>query len=214
MDKADNTITLTEELEPARRYIVDTLGYDRPSGKGEGEISLKKKVVLIALANGDLRSFGADFDGMDDCESDLLVVQPNAKLASDTLFILQKAAYACESIGITVPQHVLFGGEPTINMHVPYAFNDVPCDVTLSHHHRNVEAPPLFHGGGAIDLNYASFFCVYIKRDVWDLCGGFDAQQGKNDWADRTICDFIRHVLGRRIVYTSEAVVLGGEDGR
>ena len=69
---------------------------------------------------------------------------------------------------MVAPQQVLPGGDPSINTHVPYAFNDVPCDVTLSNHHQNVEALPLFHSGGTIDLNFASFFCVYIKREIWD----------------------------------------------
>jgi len=213
LDKAENTITVTEELEPARRYIMDKLGYDSLS-EARGEIPLTKKVVKIVLAHGDLRSIAADFEGLADSESDLLVVHPNAKLASDTPFILQKAAYACESIAITVPQHVLPGGEPEINTHVPYALNDVHCDVALSNHHRNIEALPLFHGGGVIDLNFTSFFCAYIKRDTWDLCNGFNTQQGNDDRADRTICDFIRHVLGKRIVYTPEAVVLEGKASR
>jgi O-antigen biosynthesis protein len=210
LDKAENTLSVTEELEPARRYIMDREGYDNPSGTRPGEIPLTKKVAQIVLAQGEIGRIGADFEELADSESDILVVHPNVKFAADTVFILQKAAYASGSIAITVPQHVMPGGEPEINTHVPYAFNDVHCDVALSNLHRNIEALPLLHDGGVIDLNYTSFFCAYIKRDTWDLCSGFNTQQGKDDRADRTICDFIRHVLGRRIVYTSEAVVLGG----
>lgn len=145
---------------------------------------------------------------MADPDSDLLVLDPNTMLTSDTLTTLQKSAYADDSIAITVPQHVLTGGDPAINWHVPYAFNDVPCDVALSHQHRNVETLALVHGGGAVDLNFTSFFCAYIKRDVWDLCGGFNVRKDKDHRPDRVICDFIRHFLKRRIVYIPEAIVL------
>jgi GT2 family glycosyltransferase len=140
-------------------------------------------------------------------DSDLLILNPDATLSPGALSALQKAAYEDDSIAVTVPQQVLHGGDPAINIHVPYAFYDVPCDITLSTHHRNVETLTLLHGGGPVDLNSAPFFCVYIKRDAWDLWGGLDARQARACQSDRIMCDFVRHVLGRRIVYTPDAVV-------
>ena len=265
IDKAENTITVTEELEPARRYIMDKLGYGSENWVRKSEHQLTKKVVVIVLVHGDLENIDAyigtlveqlrnplvqflvvgttlgpavacslyegegvevqsiviESDGNDfygiaqgmrtvDPDCDLMVLDSMAGCTASTLAILQKAAYACPSIGMTVPQIVLPGGEPTINLHVPYAFNDVPCDVALSNHHRNVEAVALLHDGGAIDLNYASLFCVYIKREVWDLCGGFDARQDNEELSDRNICDLVRHVLEKRIVYIPNAIVLHG----
>ncbi len=263
MDKAENTITVTEELEPARRYIMNKVGYDSKWGLQKCEDQLTEKVAIIVLADGDHKNMGAFIGAMTDqshnplvqilvvsntlddltasrfrelettrvktiviepdCEilsaidqasrmadpgSDLLVIDPTAMLTSGTLVTLQKTAYTCDSIAVTVPQHVLPGGEPMINTHVPYAFNDVPCDIALSNQHRNIEPLALFHCGGDIDLNFTSFFCVYIKRDAWDLCGGFGAKHGKDHRSGRIICDFVRHVLERRIVYTPEAIVL------
>jgi len=263
MDKAVNTITVTEELEPARRYIMDKVGYDSQSGRRKCRAKLTKKVVIIVLAHGDLESVEICIEAladqlhnqlvqilvvdntsdpvaanrlldleragvkiivsnpecgllyvidqaarMADFDSDFLVLDSAAMLISDTLPVLQKAAYASDTIAITVPQHILPGGEPTINTHVPYAFNDVHCDVALSNQHKNIEALDLFHGGGVIDLNLVSFFCVYIRRDSWDLCSGFDVRNAKDHRPARIICDFILHVLEKRIVYTPEAIVL------
>jgi GT2 family glycosyltransferase len=143
-----------------------------------------------------------------DPESDLMLLDPNATLMPGTLSALQKAAYAGGSIAMAAPQQVVPGGDPSINTHVPYAFDDVPCDIALSHHHSNVEPLPLFHSGGPVDLNFASFFCVYIKRDAWELCGSLDVRQERESQFDRIMCEFVRHVLGRRIVYTPDAVVL------
>jgi hypothetical protein len=140
-------------------------------------------------------------------DSDLFILDLDATLSPGALSALQKAAYEDDSIAVTVPQQVLPGGDPTINIQVPYAFDDLPCDITLSNHHRNVETLSLLHDGGPVDLNSATIFCVYIKRDAWDLWGGLDARQARACQSDRIMCGFVRHVLGRRIVYTPDAVV-------
>jgi len=262
MDKADNTITLTVELEPARRYIMNKAGYDGSNWVQKCKHQLAKKVAIIVLGHGALGTIGAHIDALvaqfrsplvqilvvntsdqesDSCQcepesiemesivinsdhdilsgiakamrladpdSDLLVLDSTAMLMPETLSVLQEAAYTCDSIAMTVPQHVLPGGEPTINAHVPYAFGERCCDVTLSNTHRNVEAIALLHSGGALDLNFASFFCVYIKRDAWDLWSGVDTWLEKASTPERIFCDFVRHVLERRVVYVPEAIVL------
>ncbi len=93
-------------------------------------------------------------------------------------------------------------------MHVPYAFNDIPCDITLSKKEKNIESLPLFHSGGMIDLNYASFFCLYLKREVWEEYSILVDEGEESGQSDRILCDFVRSILGKRIVYTADAVVL------
>lgn len=262
LEKTENTITLTEELEPARHYIMNKVGSDCQSLPLGCEVQLIKKVTVLIVAHSDQQKLGECIEALEkqahtppvqvlvvantsnhasesglqdqekakintivsnsacgllhaidqaahlaDRDSDLLLLHPDAQLMQNTLPALQKAAYACDSIAIAVPQIILAKGDPTINTHVPYAFNDVDCDVTLSQHHNNIETLALFHGGGPIDLNFASLFCVYIKRDAWDVCGGFQTQQCKDYQPDRILCDFVRHILEKRIVYTPEAIV-------
>lgn len=59
-----------------------------------------------------------------------------------------------------------------------------------------------------MELNFASFFCLYIKGEVWSMCSGLAAGPDQGYRPGQLISDFIRHVLDRRIVYTKEAVVL------
>ena len=139
--------------------------------------------------------------------SDIFLLNNDALLTVGALGALQETAYSSDTIAIAVPQQVLSEGEPMILTHVPYAERNMPCDVTLSAHHGNVEPLPLFHDGSMVDLNFAPFFCAYIKRDVWEICGGLDAQHGRHYRSDRIMCDFVRQVLGRRIVYTPSSVV-------
>ncbi len=140
-------------------------------------------------------------------DSDILLLNNDAVLTRGALEKLQAVAYGHDSIAISVPQQVLEKGSPTINTHVPYADSTKPCDVTLSAHHDNVESLPLFHNGELVELNFAPFFCAYIKRGVWEKCGGLDAEKGRHYRSDRIMCEYIRHILGMKIIYTPKAVV-------
>jgi hypothetical protein len=74
-------------------------------------------------------------------------------------------------------------------------------------HRINVDHVPLFHNGETVELNFAPFCCVYIKRDIWDSCGGLDAGVDGHYRSERVMCDYIRQILRKKIVYTPEAVV-------
>ena len=128
--------------------------------------------------------------------SDSLLLNNDAVLTRGALEKLQVVAYSHESIAVSVPQQVLESSNPTINTHVPYADSTKPCDVTLSAHHDNVESLPLFHNGELVELNFAPFFCAYIKRDVWGKCGGLDAEKGRHYRSERIMCEYVRHILG------------------
>jgi len=261
LDKADNAITATEEIGPARDALMarSEYGYQNlqsgmhPVRKKVAIIipnyetldSLKScmdplaelssnplvQIIIVDNASGaETTSYLRGLKGLNvkiifndynygfsyavnqgvalaDADSDILLLNNDALLTPGALGSLQEAAYTCKNIAITAPQQVLSGVEKTVNIHVPYADTNLPCDVTLSSHHGNVEPLPLFHDGGAVELNFATFFCVYIKRDVWELCGGLDAQNGRHYRSDRIMCEYVRHVLGMRIVYTPASVV-------
>lgn len=142
-----------------------------------------------------------------EADSDILLLNNDAVLIKGALDNLQAVAHSHESIAISVPQQVLEKGTPTINTHVPYADSAIACDVTLSAHHDNVASLPLFHNGESIELNFAPFFCAYIKRDVWEKCGGLDAEKGRHYRSDRIMCEYVRHILGMKIIYTPKAIV-------
>jgi GT2 family glycosyltransferase len=262
MEKAGNTLSASEQWEPAREYIMTRDGYGRHTGTETSGDRLTRKVLLVVwgrdgldnvkacvdslaghalgplvrivvvaapsgpdvsnslrgLDSADIRTILADhdvglFQAMNQAvhdagpDSDVLLLDHTGILTSGALPALQQAAYASDAIAIAAPQQLLAGGDPLINTHVPYAFHDAPCDVTLSNHFRNVEPLPLFHAGGTLDLNFVSFFCMYIRRDAWESCNGLDARQGRELRADRVLCEFVRHVLGKRIVYTPDAIV-------
>lgn len=140
-----------------------------------------------------------------DC--DILILNNDARLGCGSLEALQHAAYKAADIGITVPRQIVPTGAGDATIHVPYADPNLACDVTLSSHHKNIDVINLFHDGDFVDLNFAPFFCAYIKRETWDFCGGLDYENGRHYRSDRIMCDFVKEVLRQRIVYTHDAWV-------
>ncbi|CAM4334424.1 Glycosyltransferase 2-like domain-containing protein [Bordetella tumbae] len=140
-------------------------------------------------------------------EADILILNNDAELARNSLEYLQKLAYQDPDIAIAVPRQILPPETDDISLHVPYATIGAECDVTLSIHHRNIESIGLFHDGHQVELNFAPFFCAYIKRASWNACGGLDYINGRHYRSDRIMCDFVKQVLKQRIVYTPSAKV-------
>jgi glycosyltransferase involved in cell wall biosynthesis len=140
--------------------------------------------------------------------SDIVILNNDAVLPPGAIRRLQQSAYQSPTIGIVVPAQILRAGSGEICVHVPHANQGADADVNLSAHHDNVESVDMFHHGRFVDLNFAPFFCVYIKRDVWDACGGLDHQHGRHYRSDRIMCDFVRNVLKRRVVYDPDVRVL------
>lgn len=139
-----------------------------------------------------------------EAKSDIVILNNDAILPAGSIRALQRVAYESSSIGIVVPAQMLRPGSSEISIHVPYANQGAEADVNLSAHHDNVESVELFHHGRLVDLNFAPFFCAYIKRTVWDACGGLDHEHGRHYRSDRIMCDFVRDVLKKRVIYTPE----------
>lgn len=140
-------------------------------------------------------------------DNDIVIMNNDAILTPGAIDSLQKAAYELSDCGIVVPQQVLPGNTETIDTHVPYAYPQYECDVNLSASHGNIINVPVFHSGRVVELNFAPFFCVYIKRDVLDSSGGLDAEFGRHYRSDRIFCNYIRHLMKLKIYYVNDAKV-------
>lgn len=140
-------------------------------------------------------------------EADIILINNDARLEADSLNRLQETAYESSDIAISVPRQILPAGSRDIALHVPYATLSTACDVSLSCYHKNIDSTALFHDGRRVELSFAPFFCVYIKRAIWEACCGLDHENGRHYRSDRIMCDFVKQVLKLRIVYTPEARV-------
>ena len=142
-----------------------------------------------------------------DTSNDIVIMNNDAILTHGAVESMQKAAYKLPDCGIVVPQQVLPGDTKTINEHVPFAYSQYECDVNLSNAHANINIVPVFHEGRVVELSFAPFFCVYIKRDVLNKSVGLDAEFGRHYRSDRIFCNYVRRVMNLKIYYTADAIV-------
>ncbi|MGL6506248.1 glycosyltransferase [Aeromonas hydrophila] len=140
-------------------------------------------------------------------DSDIVLLNNDALLTRTALVAMQQLAYQDPNIGLVVPRQVLFANTKTITTHVPFANPGIDCDVNLSAHHKNIYHVPLLHDGEQVEISFAPFFCTYMRREIVDQVGGLDAEFGRHYRSDRIMCDYLRHLLGMKIFYTSQAVV-------
>ena len=136
-----------------------------------------------------------------------MILNNDAILTEGSLENLQNSAYSYDDCGIIVPHELVSENNPHMNLHVPYADPQFKCDVTPSKVHHNIINLPLFHDGGALELNFAPFFCTYIKREVYDKTLGLDPELGRHYRSDRIFSDFVRHILKMKIYQEPNAIV-------
>ncbi|MGU3207575.1 glycosyltransferase (plasmid) [Escherichia coli] len=139
--------------------------------------------------------------------SDIVLLNNDALLTRNSLVAMQQVAYQDPQIGLVVPRQVLFAKTKTITTHVPFANPNIDCDVNLSQHHKNIHTVPIMHDGEQVEISFAPFFCTYMRREIVDQVGGLDAEFGRHYRSDRIMCDYLRHLLDMKIIYTSQAVV-------
>lgn len=139
--------------------------------------------------------------------NDIVLLNNDAILTHGAIEALQNAAYELPECGIVVPQQILPADTKTINDHVPFAYSQYECDVNLSNAHANIINVPVFHSGRVVELTFAPFFCVYIKRDVLDDSVGLDPEYGRHYRSDRIFCNYLRHMMNLKVYYIEEAVV-------
>ena len=142
-----------------------------------------------------------------DPNSDILLMNNNALLTEKAIEAMQNAAYNINNCGLVVPQQILPDRTPTINVHVPYATNIFECDITPSIQHKNIINVNAFHDGELLELNFAPYFCLYIKRDVLNNSVGFDAELGKYNRSNKIFTDYVRNIMELKMYHTSNAIV-------
>ncbi len=105
-------------------------------------------------------------------------------------------------VGAVVPRQILLPGTPSIIAHAPMANQHLEIDVNLSAHHANVltAVPP--RADGAIELNFAPFFCVLLTSRALAKLGPLDVRRGRHNRSDRLYCLAMRNLAELRILYT------------
>lgn len=140
-------------------------------------------------------------------ENDVLLLNNDAVVSCSALEILRDALYKNENYGMAVPAQILPANTETITTHVPYALPDVDIDVNISAHHGNLSKGVTFYGGEPLEIDFAPFFCVLIKRSTLDKKDSLDFVNGRHYRSDRTYCSYIKAVYGLAVVYVPNSIV-------
>ncbi|MDR0911655.1 MAG: glycosyltransferase [Methanobrevibacter sp.] len=139
-------------------------------------------------------------------QNDILILNNDAILTPGALNSLQKYAYELNNCGITVPQQIISDPDKKIKSHVPYANFNVDCDINISIIYDNIKNVPTFHNGEILKLDFAPFFCTYIKREILEEMS-LDPELGRHYRSDRVFSYYMEHLLNKNIYYISEAIV-------
>ncbi len=166
----------------------------------------KIKLILNEVNYGFTYGVNQGID-LSDEDSDILLLNNDAVLFEGAIEHMQSCAYSIEDCGLIVPHEILPGGIEFMKNHVPYCDITFDCDVTPSKIHHNIVNMPYYHDGKLLELNFAPFFCTYIKRDILNQSLGLDAELGRHYRSDRIYSDFIRHILKLKIYQAPEAYV-------
>lgn len=137
--------------------------------------------------------------------ADVILLNNDAIAQPGAVQALQRACLGNPRAGMTVPRQILPAGTKTLRTHVPFARETHDCDVNISAHHRNVATVPVFHDGGELELNYAAFFAVYIRRELLDEIGPLDAEYGRHYRSDRVYSDMMRNLTEYRMFYVPDS---------
>jgi len=140
-------------------------------------------------------------------DHDVVILNNDVVVTPGWLDALAQAAYHDDSIGMAAPRQVLLAGDPEVKRHVPYASSDFEMDINLSLIHRNVIDPFYDPTAGLVELNFAPFCCVFIRKDVLSQVRLLDHLAGFHYGSDSSFCSLVRHQLKRRIVYTSRSKI-------
>lgn len=168
-------------------------------------------ITVITVENGSQNSFYiCDAINLTGVDSDVLLLDSNAILTNNSIETMQYYAYNLEKCGLIVPQQVLAGGNKEINHHVPYADYFYGCDVNISYIHDNIYKMPVFHDGNVLKLNFAPFFCTYLKRDVLENLGEFIEDY---NFFNRLFSEYIIEIMCLNIYHVSNVIVKNCHDG-
>lgn len=142
-----------------------------------------------------------------DPNSDLLLLKNDTLMTEGSIEHMQDLAYSIPDCGLVVPHEMSTQETNVTAMHVPYAHPQFECDTLPSEVYQNIINLPVFNDGKILELNYAPFFCTYIKREVYNKTLSLDFGLGMDNRSNRIFSDFIRSMLNLKIYQSPYAFV-------
>jgi GT2 family glycosyltransferase len=147
------------------------------------------------------------FAEIEDTDCDVLILNNDTVVTPDWLTELRYVLWKHSDAGMAVPRQVLPANSHIIKPHVPGAMDTYECDINLSSHHGNVLNPHFDQDDRLVELTFAPLFCSLVRADLIKQLSGLDARNGPHYRSDWILCDAIRRICGKRILYTPHSKV-------
>jgi O-antigen biosynthesis protein len=138
---------------------------------------------------------------------DLVIFNNDAIATKGWIEELSIALQSDASIGAVAPQQVLLPYSQTMLDHVPACDKSREVDVNLSWHHKNLVSPESGLASKVVEVNFVPFFCILVRRDLFDQLGGLDDHLGRHYRSDRLFCNALRNHASAKILHVTNAKV-------
>ena len=135
-------------------------------------------------------------------DSDVIFFNSDIAATAGWLEALWEVLDVVPDAALVVPRQTLPPGTDTMQLHVPCCNTILEVDVNLSAHHNNVIDPNFDERRGLVQLSFAAFFCVYVKRECIDNVGVLDDRNGRHYRSDAIYSDVVQYLSGGKMIYT------------
>ena len=136
---------------------------------------------------------------------DIIFLKNDAILTKGVIESLEEYSNKLKDYGILVTRKIALKGDKQYKIHVPYLDTRRNCDIIVSNHFKNNINIPLFYDGEYLELNFAQFFCIYMKREVYD--NSIKINSELNSINSRSFYNYVKHILNKKIYLISKAIV-------
>jgi len=214
------SFNIPEVLDISVSKTLETMGVGDELIIVDNGSSLKTQRVLSKLSKADHRvkvirnSINQGFSrainqgvGVAASNNDLVIFNNDAIPFGFWIDTLASVLHSDDAIGAVVPQQVLLPGTQTMLTHAPFANPNREVDVNISAHHLNIRDLHAEKPQHEVDLKFAPFFCVMIKREIFEEVGGLNERLGAHYRSDRNFCNALLDTLKKRLVYVHGAKV-------
>ena len=137
---------------------------------------------------------------------DIIFLKNDAILTKGVIESLTEYSNKLEDSGVLVTRKIALKGDKQYKIHVPYLDTRRNCDIIVSNHFKNNINIPLFYDGEYLELNFAQFFCIYMKREVYD--NSIRINQEINSINSINFYNYIKHILNKKIYLISKLLYL------
>lgn len=141
---------------------------------------------------------------------DIIFLKNDAILTKGVIESLVEYSNKLEDSGVLVTRKIALKGDKQYKIHVPYLDTRRNCDIIVSNHFKNNINMPLFYDGEYLELNFAQFFCIYMKREVYD--NSIRINQEINSINSINFYNYIKHILNKKIYLISKAIVFNKDN--